>query len=89
MKSVFFKKAFRRDLKRARKRNLDIEKLRQVVQALSDGKRLPPSYHTHRLKGRYSDCWECHISPDWLLIWREAEDAIYLERSGSHSDLFG
>ena len=49
---------------------------------------LPEKHKLHRLKGEFKESWECHIEPDWLLIFRLTKDAIILERTGSHSDLF-
>jgi mRNA interferase YafQ len=51
---------------------------------------LPEKYRAHKLSGKYSDCWECHIKPDWLMIWRQNDQTkvIELVRTGSHSDLF-
>ena len=49
---------------------------------------LNKKYRLHKLKGDYKDCWECHIEPDWLLIYRKTDKAIIAERTGSHSELF-
>ena len=81
-------KTFRKDLKRVQKRGKDIEKLKTVVRILSLGGLLPPSYRDHSLIGKYKDFRECHIEPDWLLIYRLTNKALILVRTGSHSDLF-
>ena len=80
---------FERDLKRARKRGRPIEKLQRIVRLLVDDRPLPASCRPHALSGPWRGFLECHVEPDWLLIWRREEDAIILTRLGSHSDLFG
>ena len=79
---------FERDLKRARKRGKDIGKLHAVVETLLTGKRLPPRCRAHPLSGDWKGFWECHLEPDWLLIWKQDENALTLVRTGTHSDLF-
>ena len=81
---------FRRDLKTARKRGYDINKLEAVVDLLSKGVALPGANRDHSLTGDYSGFRECHIAPDWLLIYRVEKDVLvlYLFRTGTHSDLF-
>jgi len=65
-----------------------LKKLYDVLEILQIGKQLPNKHRQHRLKGEWSGYWECHIEHDWLLIWTEDENSIYLTRTGSHSDLF-
>ena len=80
-----------KELKLARKRGYDIGKLNDVVAMLADGQPLPEQYRNHLLQGDYRGLWECHISPDWLLIY-DREDGIRLitlQRTGTHADLFG
>jgi len=60
-----FKKAY----KRCKKRGLDMLLLKEVIRILSEEGKLPPTYHAHTLQGKYKDLWECHIQPDWLLVW--------------------
>ena len=79
---------FERDLKRIRKRGKDIEKLHAIVRKLSKGEPLPPRCRTHPLSGEWKGFLECHIEPDWLLIWKQDKDALILVRTGTHSDLF-
>ncbi|MCL1883855.1 MAG: type II toxin-antitoxin system YafQ family toxin [Defluviitaleaceae bacterium] len=81
---------FQKDLKRAEKRGYNLSLLTEVVTLLSKGEPLPEKYHDHPLKGNYKDCRECHITPDWLLIYRKKDDILflYLTRTGTHSDLF-
>lgn len=81
---------FLKDLKLARKRNLDENKLNDIVELLANGEPLPKKNRDHALVGDYKGCRECHISADWLLIY-SVEDVvkiITLIRTGSHSDLF-
>jgi mRNA interferase YafQ len=81
---------FRKDLKLARKRGLKLEKLDVVVETLANQLPLDTRYRDHALTGNYGDFRECHIEPDWLLIYRQDEDVLelFLFRTGSHSDLF-
>lgn len=81
---------FEKDLKLAQKRGKNIEKLKFVITTLSQGKKLPIQIRDHQLTGNYKDRRECHIEPDWLLIYKiiEIRKEIIFERTGSHSDLF-
>ena len=81
---------FQKDLKRIQKRGYDLEKIKEVILTLADGKTLDPKYDDHSLTGEYFGCRECHIAPDWLLIYELYEDELilYLTRTGTHSDLF-
>jgi mRNA interferase YafQ len=79
-----------RDLKLARKRNLDEQKLNQVIKILISGDKLASQYKDHLLSGTYKGLNECHISSDWLLIYSKNTTIklITLIRTGTHSDLF-
>ena len=81
---------FKRDLKKAQKQNKNLDLLNKVLQQLADGIPLPEKNRNHALTGNYAGCRECHIQPDWLLIYEIAEDTLflYLTRTGSHSELF-
>ena len=81
---------FQKDLKRLRKRGYDMDLLTGVLKQLAAGQALAPSYRDHPLVGDYSGCRECHIAPDWLLVYEIIEDELllYLTRTGTHSDLF-
>ena len=81
---------FQKDLKRLRKRGYDRDLLTGVLKQLAAGQALAPSYRDHPLVGDYSGCRECHITPDWLLIYEidGGELFLYLTRTGTHSDLF-
>ena len=80
---------FKRDVKAARKRGKNLDRLRSVILGLQQGRELDPSCRPHRLSGDWSGFWECHLEPDWLLIWYEVDDEIVLVRTGRHVDLFG
>ena len=79
-----------KDVKLAKKRGLDVNKLIEVVCKLANDEVLPVQNRDHALTGNYAGHRECHISPDWLLIYKKAEEIklITLIRTGSHSDLF-
>ncbi len=81
---------FKRDLKKAQKQNKNLDLLNKVLQQLAEGIPLPEKNRDHALTGNYAGCRECHIQPDWLLIYEIAEDTLflYLTRTGSHSELF-
>ena len=81
---------FKKDLKRIKKRGWDLDALGVVVEKLLSGETLEETYHDHSLGGEYQNFRECHIEPDFLLIYRIYEDALelFLFRTGSHSDLF-
>ena len=80
---------FDRDLRLAQKRGKNVEKLWTIVQRLLAKQPLDLRYRPHRLSGEWFRSWECHIEPDWLLIWDQEDDAITLVRTGTHADLFG
>lgn len=81
---------FQRDVKRSRKRGKDMDKLKVVVQCLISGESLPSRYKDHSLGGDWVHHRECHIEPDWLLIYRLFGEGseIRFERTGTHADLF-
>ena len=82
---------FRKDLKLAKKQGKNLDALFHVVELLASGTPLPFRYRDHDLNGDYRDCRECHIEPDWLLIYEKDNGLLILmlNRVGSHSDLFG
>lgn len=81
---------FEKDLMQAAKRGKNLNKLFSVIERLAEDKPLEPKNRVHLLVGEYSGYWECHIEPDWLLIYEKFEDILVLSmyRTGSHSDLF-
>ena len=90
MLTIKYETSFRRDFKRIVKRGYNIQLLEEVIEMLADGKALPEKYKDHSLSGDYKDCRECHITPDWLLIYQISNNELilYLTRTGTHSDLF-
>jgi mRNA interferase YafQ len=90
MYSIEFTRQYLRDLKLARKRKFDEQKLNIVIKILISGKNLPQQYKNHTLSGEFAGLYECHITPDWLLIYSKVKSIklITLIRIGSHADLF-
>ena len=82
--------SFKKDIKLAKKRGLNMQLLDVAVTKLVLEGKLPIVYKPHILKGNYNGLWECHIQPDWLLVWEQNETIklISLVRTGTHSDLF-
>jgi mRNA interferase YafQ len=81
---------FEKDFARCISRKLEINHLEEVLNLLEQDGRLPNPFKPHQLSGHFKGYWECHIKPDWLLIWRQNNKTkiIELVRTGTHSDLF-
>ena len=81
---------FQKDLKKISKRGYDLSLLKNVINILAREEELPAKYKDHPLKGNFVNCRECHITPDWLLIYEKTEYELYLylTRTGTHSDLY-
>lgn len=79
---------FKKDFKRMMKRNKDRAKLFAAIDQLLTGRPLPPKYRDHPLTGQWARRRDCHIEPDWILIYSVQGDDLILERTGSHSDLY-
>jgi mRNA interferase YafQ len=79
---------FKRDVNLAKKRGKNMTLLKKVMEALAAEDKFDPKHRDHKLSGNYKDHRECHIQPDWLLIYRILKQHIYFERTGTHSDLF-
>ena len=81
---------FKKDFKRIKKRGYDISSLEKIVELLANEVPLPEQFKDHNLSGNYNGFRECHIAPDWLLIYQvnNNELVLVLSRTGSHSDLF-
>ena len=90
MYKIVSSKQFKRDLKISLKRGYDLNKLKEVVNTLASGDALPKKHKDHNLSGKYSKFRECHIEPDWLLVYRADKECLelFLFRNGTHSDLF-
>ena len=80
---------FKKDYKRMKQRTKDLAKLRAVMEKLTRQEPLDPKHRDHSLVGNYVGRRECHIEPNWLLIYKLESDSILFERTGTHSDLFG
>ena len=87
---VVMSSKFSKDLKTIARRGFDLNKIKFVIEELANGRTLDPKYKDHQLQGNYMGKRECHILPDWLLIYEicDNELLLYLIRTGSHSDLF-
>ena len=87
---VKFTSQFKRDLKLAKRQHKDISILLEIIEQLAEGHKLEDKYRNHELSGDYKGCLECHIEPDWLLIYEYVNDVLVLllYRVGSHSELF-
>lgn len=90
MYSVIASSRFKKDFKRCLKRGLREAELKETVLLLEKNGKLPATYKPHILKGKYTGLWECHIQPDWLLVWEQNNTIklITLIATGTHSDLF-
>ncbi len=88
MRQIEYTGQFQRDIKKAKKRGKNMEKIKETLRLLISEEPLPQVYRDHLLTGSWSGCRDLHIEPDWLLIYRVVEDVIRFERTGSHSDLF-
>lgn len=83
-----YQKKFVKDVERVKKRGKDLGKLSTIIDLLLEEQVLAPKYKNHKLQGHYKNHWECHIEPDWLLIYGKTKTEIILARTGTHSDLF-
>lgn len=81
---------FDRQLRNCLKRGYDEHLIEDVVTLLVNGEKLPSKHKPHKLKGKYHDQWECHITPDWLFVWQQndTELILLLLQTGTHPDLF-
>ena len=81
---------FRKDLRLAQKRGYDLDKIKRVIRTLADGDALEARYRDHRLTGDYNGFRECHVQPDWLLVYQIDGERLllFLARTGTHGDLF-
>jgi mRNA interferase YafQ len=91
MLKIKFSNKMKRDIKRVVKRGKDLAKLEFVLDTIANQTPLPPQYNDHQLTGNLNDFRECHIEPDWLLMYQifETELILFATRTGTHSDLFG
>lgn len=88
MRILSYTKQFAKDLKKMEKRGKSLEKIKRILKTLVNEERLSAKYRNHKLIGNYKGRRECHIEPDWLLIYKIIDSEIIFERTGTHSDLF-
>lgn len=82
------KSQFKKDWKKVERQRKNMELIKNIIEMLAYQKTLPPSAVDHPLQGQWSDFRECHIQPDWLLIYQQNEEELVLVRTGSHAELF-
>lgn len=88
MLTAVYQNHFKKDLKLAKKRRKNINLLKTIITKIVKEEHLLPKNREHKLTGKYKDLWECHIEPDWLLIYKVTNTEAIFVRTGSHSDLF-
>ena len=88
MKEIKRTSQFKKDARKAIKQKKDLDALKKVISRLASGKPLDKKHANHKLTGDYKDCRECHIAPDWLLIYMTSPKVLKLVRLGSHAELF-
>ena len=90
MYNIEYTARFKKDYKLAIKRKYNEVLIQNIISLIANEKSLPSRNKPHKLTGDYKDCWECHIQPDWLLIWQVdiKSNTLILIRTGTHSDLF-
>lgn len=89
MLNVHYSTQFKKDFKTCIKRGYKMPLLQQIIDSLRIPEPLPTKSRDHNLSGNYSGYKECHITPDWLLIYQQTDTELKLARTGTHSDLFG
>lgn len=88
MKSIRWRGSFRNDYKRIIRRHYRVEKLEAVLNLLRNDESLSIANHPHLLHGEWKGHWECHVAPNWLLIYKVTDKEVILARTGTHADLF-
>ena len=88
MRTIRRTSQFKRDVKRMKKRGRDLGKLKEVLEKIIGGQQLEAQYRDHVLVGQHKGTRECHIEPDWLLLYELAQSEVVLIRTGTHADLF-
>jgi len=90
MREPIYHGKFKRDLKKAKQRGYDMEKMREVIRLLVTDAPLPDRYRDHAMKGDWVTYRNVHVAPDWILLYKKVgDDSIIFARTGTHSDLFG
>ena len=85
---IVYTTQFKKDYKRIKKQNKELSKLKVIIEKVVSGKKLELKNKDHQLIGEFKGYRNCHIEPDWLLVYKKTNDTLILERTGSHSDLF-
>jgi mRNA interferase YafQ len=88
MRRIAQQKQFRNDVKQQKRRGKDVEELIAAIELLAEEGSLPAAYRPHKLSGEWRGVWECHVEPDWLLIYAVTDKESLLIRTGTHADLF-
>lgn len=90
MRKIRYHTLFKKDYKKVVKRGYDVKLMEDIIQKLARDEQLPEKNKDHPLSGDYAGCRECHVAPDWLLIYEidKGDLILYLTRTGTHSDLF-
>ncbi len=88
LKKAIYERRFEKEVKIAQKRGFGLPKLQHIMQLLLEGKALSAKNRNHKLHGDFIGYWECHIEPDWLLIYKKSDIEIVFARTGTHADLF-
>jgi len=88
MFTVAYSNQFKKDVKTLVKRGFNMDILKSALIELENTGTLQPVYKPHRLSGNYNGCWDGHLKPDWIIIWKVVDNEIQLARTGTHSDVF-
>lgn len=88
MRNPFYTKQFSKDIKKMQKRGKDMEKIKKLLSLLIENKPLDLAYKDHKLTGNFEGRRDCHVEPDWILIYKLDKENIVFERTGTHADLF-
>ncbi len=88
MKPIRRTSQFKKDIRLVQKRGYDLDKLKRVIEKLARDEPLEEQYEDHALRGTFKGMRDCHIKPNWLLIYKNTSDELVLVRTGTHSDLF-
>jgi len=83
-----YERRFVKEVQKSKNRGKDMQKLKDIINILLSSQVLPIKNRNHKLKGNFINYWECHIEPDWLLIYKLTETEVIFARIGTHSDLF-
>lgn len=88
MLDYIYTNTFKKDVGRIKKRGLDTDLLKFVLNEIIEEKELPKKFKNHKLSGNWKGRFECHLSPDWILIYKIDKRTVIFERTGTHADLF-